>query len=369
MINASAPRSRFLIFVSLFSLCILEMAVSSLLLENFSRMGWSATFAEDSDGYLLVARYFSGERIAYASQALLRYRLFSPFIPFVVSLLGKMFPLTSAFFLLNSFLWIGATFFFYFFIQDLLKRDDLALACSIIFTTSLPVLVWGLPIMVDMGAYFFVALILYSDQKIKTLKSAAVLGIVTGLAILTKPTLTSVLLFLIISHAGKGGWRRALIIAGVSGALVSSVYFSLGLEVKDFLSYSSPRHQGVFYVLNAFFFCFHAGLVFVFFSWKTFKEESRFYILFILSVLSFYLPFVHNPRLLFMLYPAMIPLISVGAKEISHRLSDRFHRDGKLFFCLTILFMVVLSHVLTACYLYITRTIGWRSIEDLLKIL
>jgi 4-amino-4-deoxy-L-arabinose transferase-like glycosyltransferase len=294
--------------------------------------------------------------------------LFCPLLPFVVAILSWLLPIPSGFFLVNSFLWIGTTYLFYLFAQDLLKSDDLALACSLIFTTSLPVLVWGLPIMVDMGAYFFVALILFADQKLKSLRGAAVIGIVTGLAILTKPTLASVLLFLIIYHVSRGKKIRAFIIAVVGLVLVGSVYSYLGLKFKDLLSYSSPRHRGVFYVLNSLFFCFHGGLMLVFWSWKGLKENSRFYVLFILAVLSFYLPFVHNPRLLFIIYPAVIPLMCVGADTLSLGLFEKFHWDKKASFHLIVFMLVVVSNLLSGFYLYMTRTVALRSIEDLLRV-
>jgi len=368
MINTLAHRSRFYLFVFLFSLCIVEMAIASILLEKFSGMGWSATFAEDSEGYLLVTRYFSGEQIS-DTVALFRYRLFSPLIPYVVSYVGKVLPVSSAFFLVNSLLWIGAAFLFYLFSQELLQSDDRALACSIIFTASLPLMVWGLPIMVDMGAYFFIALILLLSRRLKTYKNAAVTGLITGLAILTKPTLISVLLFLILYQVSIRAGGRALLIAGVSVMLVIIVYYSLGLEFKDFLSYSTPRHQGIFYVLNSFFFCFHLGLILIVWGWKELKEHRRFYVLFSVSVLFFYLPFVHNPRLLFMIYPAVIPLICAGADTLSQGLSERFHRDKKSVFRLIIFLLVLVSNIFTVFYLSVTRTFALRSMEDLLKFL
>jgi 4-amino-4-deoxy-L-arabinose transferase-like glycosyltransferase len=368
MVNTPIPRSRFYLFVFLFSLSIVEMAIASILLEKFSGMGWSATFAEDSEGYLLVTRYFSGEQIP-DTVALFRYRLFSPVIPYVVSCVGKVLPVPSAFFLVNSLLWIGAAFLFYLFSRELLQSDDRALACSIIFTTSLPVMVWGLPIMVDMGAYFFIALIILLGRRLKTYKGAAVTGLITGLAILTKPTLVSVLLFLVLYQVSIRAGGRAFLIAGVSVTLVMIVYYSLGLEFKDFLSYSTPRHRGVVYVLNSLFFCFHGGLILVFWGWKELKENRRFYVLFSVSVLFFYLPFIHNPRLLFMIYPAVIPLICAGAATLSQGLSERFHRDKKSVFRLIIFILVVVSNLLTVIYLLVTRTFALRSMGDLLKFL
>jgi 4-amino-4-deoxy-L-arabinose transferase-like glycosyltransferase len=358
------------LFLILVSLSLIEMAVSSLLLEHLSRVqGWSATLAEDSDGYLLATRYFLGEDIPDQFHPLLRYRLFSPLIPFVGTIFGKVLPLPSAFFLLNSALWIVTAYLFYLFSQELLKSDDLALACSVLLATSLPFLVWGLPIMVDMGAYFFVVLILLLNQRLKKISGVIIIGLVVGLAILTKPTLVAVLLFLIIYHAGRREGGRALIITGISVPIIITVYSCLGLDLKDFLVYSSPRHQGIFYILNSFFFCFHVGLILLFWSIKELKANYQFYLSYLFVTLFLYLPFIHNPRLLFIIYPAVIPLISAGADTLSQRLSDRFGRDKKALFRLIIGFFAIASNLLTVFYLLVTRTLSLRSIEDLLRFL
>ena len=71
---------------------ISQMVVSALMLNNLSMENWSAIYAEDSEGYLLVARYFLGEEISSSSPPLLKYRLFSPVVPFIASLLARFLP-------------------------------------------------------------------------------------------------------------------------------------------------------------------------------------------------------------------------------------------------------------------------------------
>lgn len=365
--NLQVFRNRFFILFFLFSFSLVEMTLSSLLLEYFKGMGWNATFAEDSEGYLLVARYFSGESIADDCQPMLRYRLFSPLIPFITSLAGKVLNIFSAFFLINSSLWIGATLLFYFFVLNLLNREELALVSSILFTSSLPIMVWGLPVMVDMGAYFFVALILYLNLKVKSLKGFIALGVITSLALLTKPTLVSLLIFLFFSSVSLGNQKKAFLILGISLILTGTVYLSLGLKFRDIVPYSAPRHQHLIYVMNAFFFSFHLGLFFLPLGYKEFRIQKRFYLLFMLTVLAFYLPFVHNPRLLFIIYPAVIPFISAGVYKFSQRLSFFFKRDERFIFYLIIFLLVLVSNCLTGIYLYITRVLAFRSIEDLVS--
>jgi hypothetical protein len=82
---------------------LLQMGVSVLLLNNLSMEGWSAVYAEDSKGYLLVARFFLGEEILPDSLPLLKYRLFSPVVPFLASLLARILPLDYPYFCFTSF--------------------------------------------------------------------------------------------------------------------------------------------------------------------------------------------------------------------------------------------------------------------------
>jgi len=67
---------------ALILLSILQIVIASVLLNRLSKIeDWSAVYAEDSHGYLLVADYFMGKDIAPDENALFRYRLINPVIP------------------------------------------------------------------------------------------------------------------------------------------------------------------------------------------------------------------------------------------------------------------------------------------------
>ena len=60
-------------------------------LNTLSRIdNWSAVYAEDSRGYLLVADYYMGRELSAQDIPLMKYRLFSPVIPFAASIIGKI---------------------------------------------------------------------------------------------------------------------------------------------------------------------------------------------------------------------------------------------------------------------------------------
>ena len=66
-------------------------------------------------------------------------------------------PLEYTFLLLNCLLWLLSVHLCYRFSKTLLN-ERLAYYYALLFTTSLPLTVWGLPIMVDMAAFFFAIL-------------------------------------------------------------------------------------------------------------------------------------------------------------------------------------------------------------------
>jgi len=184
-------RTVVLLFVSL-----LQIFIAGLLLNNLSMEGWSVIQAEDSEGYLLVARYFLGEDIHSDSLPLLKYRLFSPLVPFTAALLARMIPLEYSFLLINGLLWLLSVYLFYRFSNRLLNERS-AFYCTLLFTSSLPLIIWGLPIMVDMAAFFFAILICLLITPAGSEKKGAslLIAVILALAILTKPSLVSLLLF------------------------------------------------------------------------------------------------------------------------------------------------------------------------------
>ena len=207
---------------SLILLTLLQIGLSTLYLNSLSRIeNWSAVYAEDSRGYLLVADYLSGRDIPGEEQPLMRYRLFSPLVPFVAALLGRLTGIPAAFLIINTLLWIAAALFFHELLRIFLQDDYSAFAGAAIFATSLPLIEWGLPVMADMGAYFFAGLIPF--LYLRLFHSAPVLqqtgnrdnpcvqsrkpgimgetgiGLCLALAVLTKPMLAFLLLFVFFS--------------------------------------------------------------------------------------------------------------------------------------------------------------------------
>ena len=351
----------------LLAISVVQIVISSLLLNYLSMENWSAVFAEDSEGYILAARFFSGLDAPPESLQLLKYRLFSPLVPFLASLIGRIVPLEYAFLILNCFFWISTVYLVYR-LSEILLNPQLAYCCALLFATSLPLIVWGLPVMVDMASFFMIALsclqIINGSHK-----QAVWLPLTLALALLTKPNLISLVLFFAF-YAGLGKeYGKAVLVTAVSLSLAGGIYLLLGLRLEDFLTLGYLRHRGPVYVANAFVFCFHWGLPLAAWGFVAAKKHRSFYRTYLLSAFGCYLAFVHNPRLLFIVFPAALPLVVQGMELLTRETARRWSLEPqRSLTSLTVGYMLT-SNILAAIYLYITRVLQYRSVESLTSLL
>lgn len=349
----------------LFAISVVQIFIASLLLNFLSMENWSAVIAEDSEGYILAARFFSGMETPVESIELLKYRLFSPLIPFLASLIGRLIPLKYAFLPLNCFFWISSVYLVYQLSAVLLDRQ-LAYCSALLFTTSLPLIVWGLPVMVDMGSFFMAALsCLLIMNRPQPRAAWLLLALMLALAILTKPNLISLLIFFML-YAGLGKeYGKIVMVTAVSLLLVGGVYLLLGLQVEDFLTLGYLRHRGLVYVTNALVFCFHWGIPLALWGFAAGKKHRAFYLTYFISTFGCYLAFVHNPRLLFITFPAVFPLVVRGMEQLTRKAAARWSMDPqRMLTCLTICY-VLTSNILAGIYLYVTRVLQYRSVESI----
>jgi len=354
-----------LLLVSLF-----QMAVSALLLRYLSMENWSVIYAEDSRGYLLAARSFLGEEIPPSSLPLLKYRLFSPVVPFMASLVARFLSLEYAFLFLNFCFWLFSVYVFYRFSKNLLN-DQFAYYCALLFTTSLPLIVWGLPIMVDMAAFFFAVLNCMLITRFSSDKRPTylIVALTLPLAILTKPNLVSLLLFFILYTIFQKQYLRIPPVVLITLILVGGVYLCLNLRMEDFLTYGYLRHQSFFYVMNALVFCFHWGVPLAVWGFYLEKHQRHFYLTYLISSFGCYLLFVHNPRLMFIVYPAVLPLVVRGIEACANRVANRRYQKPERTIAVLVFGYMLTSNIFTVLYLFITRILQYRSIESLTHLL
>ena len=371
--------------ISLIVLTLLQISLSALYLNSLSRIeNWSAVYAEDSRGYVLVADYLSGKDIPGEEQPLMRYRLFSPLVPCAASLLGNLTGIPAAFLIINILLWIITPLLFYELLKTLLQDYFSAFAGAAILTTSLPLIEWGLPVMVDMGSYFFACLIpflylrLFHPAALSPGESAQGdpqkklkrwgrmedigIGLCLALALLTKPMLIILLLFVLFSLVYEKRYTRIALTCGLPVMLVVAVYSTFSLSLHDFSAYGGPRHRGLVYLFTAALFSYHWGWLFLRKGWKSVPGYRHLYSIYILSFAVPYLVFVHNPRLFFLSYPAVIALIVQGIWQFCRQRQHAVRIGAALLGA-----CILTSNLAAVFHLYIMRYLKIRDWEGLLQ--
>jgi len=354
----------------LLAVSLLQMFIAALLLNNLTMDGWSVIHEEASEGYLLGVRFFLGEDIPPASLPLLKYRLFSPALPFVVALLARFMPATDTFLAVNMLLWLLSVYLCYRCTETLLN-ERLAYYTALLFTTSLPLIVWGLPIMVDMAAFFFALLNCLLITRISPAKRVPylILALTLSLAILTKPSLVSLLIFFTLYAGFQKQYLKIVSVLSLTALLVGGMYLYLGLGIEDFLTYGYLRHQGLFYVMNALIFCFHWGIPLAVWGVYGEKQHRVFYLTYLISTFGCYLMFVHNPRLLFIIFPAVLPLVVRGMELCAQKVAHRWHYKPENILTALVCSYILTSVLLAVLYLYSTRVLQYRSVESIRHLL
>ncbi len=338
---------------------LLQIFLSAVYLNTFSHIDdWSAVYAEDSKGYILASEYFMGRQINPEDKALMRYRLFSPGMPFLASLAGRIMPVESAFITMNILLWLAAALVFYEFLKIILHDSLLAFSGVLIFTTSLPLIEWGLPVMVDMAAYFFAVLVFFLFVRYRNWSAGRAMlhGCIIALAILVKPTLVVLLIFILLCMVLEGRFREIFVLLLCALVPVCLVYQLLGLDIDTFKTFGAPRHRGLIYLFSSAAFCFHWGWFFLFKSRYVRQPEKKYMFIYLVAFFFTYLVFVHNPRLFFLCFPAVIPFVISGIRPFCPKLKK---------LVIIICCYVVTSNVLAVFHLYVMRTVKIRDMESL----
>jgi len=158
----------------------------------------------DSKSYVALTRFFLGEG-NYVPVAPLVVR---PLIPLLASPLAVIIPIPHAFGLLNTILWTGSALLIYSLTSMLFGYREAGLYAALIFTTSIPTILYFASVMTEAGGLFFTLLIIYvylrmgNGVRARRLVPAALLS----LGILSREvTLTAVASVILIAVAERRG--------------------------------------------------------------------------------------------------------------------------------------------------------------------
>jgi 4-amino-4-deoxy-L-arabinose transferase-like glycosyltransferase len=196
----------------------------------------------DSPGYFAAAHFFQG-REAPGSYGSYEFRLLRPVIPFLASLVNYFTDIRSSFAIVNLALWCANVVLMFYFTKLLTKSSYSALFSSALFTSAIPMLLFGDAVLTDMGGFFFILLCTYLvirwDSPRADLRRVSLMAALLGLGILTRESVASALIFALVWTLWSGrSITRTVILALMPLAI------SLGWSHAVGVSYVAWYAQG-----------------------------------------------------------------------------------------------------------------------------
>jgi hypothetical protein len=134
------------LYLSLLFLCLL----SSSLYFN--------TVLVDSQAYTLATYYVQGKNLFPEDneRVLGSYAFTRPFLIFFAAIVEPLVGVRYAYSIFNLILFITSSFLFFFYLKRIFHNNLIAYIGSILYSTSLPLIIYGTKILSDMSGYFFI---------------------------------------------------------------------------------------------------------------------------------------------------------------------------------------------------------------------
>lgn len=193
----------------------------------------------DSPGYMATAHFFQGKATMQAAG----FRLLRPVVPFLASLVNYFLDIRDSFAVVNLVIWCATAILMFYFSKLLTKDDFTALFSSAVFTTAIPLLLFGDAVLTDMAGYFFILLgtflVIKWDLPRATFQRVCIAGLMLAVGILSRENVASVLSFALAwTILSRGSFRRTIILIGISIGI--PLLWSLAVGV----SYAAWYSQG-----------------------------------------------------------------------------------------------------------------------------
>lgn len=347
-------KNNYLSFFLIFAIASIQF-ILSICLYQFKVIPDLPFMSPDAQGYIDATNYFLGNELTTEG----KYRLFSPIIPFLASLLVPFTGMITSYLIINFlFLFLSLVLIFFYF-KMIFGDYRFAYIAAIIFAFSMPVLLFTPSILVEIASWFIVALFFfYSLYPLKHFFLDLILRIfVYVVAVLIKPTLSFIVLFAVVFQffMRKEYWK-AFLSAFFSVVIVLFTYFLFGLNMEDFTKFGGSRHNSIFLVISSFSFAFNFGFIVSLIGILKVKSinfakkmPENFlmlnFIFLICSLIEFFL-FVHATRLIFIIYPVFLVTTVYGIKY----LSSKFKFQNFLLIFLTLVIVIFSNLSIYAYY-------------------
>jgi len=346
---------------------------------------FNGVFTEpDSPQYLESVDYILGNSKEYNE-----LRMAKPFSILIPALFGVFFGSSAGMIITNIIFLFIASILMFFFTEMIFHNTKISLFSALLFLSSLPVLHFSVSYLTDIGSWAIIILLLmfvircFSSGKVDAIRSAG-LGFIIGLGMLYKETVFPVLLFfvfmIVFCSACQGlkiSRKRAIyfivlfsvsaFIPLVVSHLITYSVFGLNFGVSsNFLErflyiWFAVNKSGGFRLIFAFLSAFTIMVLFFFIGTaRVFRDKSKnpcmFWVLAsiflsFLMLILFYRRWVD--RLLFLLFPIVIPLSAYGLVVFSDYLvkAKKSNRMLRLMLgCVILIIIFLVNNLLSLVY-------------------
>jgi len=290
----------------------------------------------DSPFYIQLLLWLKGEYPDLPGQPF-RMRVLNPLL---ASYLSTIVGVNNAFGILNTFFWILTCLIYFLALRNYLKSDTLAGMSCILFSASVPVLVYGAAISTDMIGWLALAVATYYVGRSMSFKNLVLMGICMYILMIGREVSLLALAYIFIYRIVTG----ESVLKAVLESIVLGIFSTLAI-LTLYMVIPSPGYTAYFYqsfleagklkkVLGAIrqvAATYHIGWIPIVFY--CLSAEVRKDPLFMTSIIvgGAFILIDHfigtiSSRFVFLTYPGLLPAILVGAEGISRKLASKGHQ-------------------------------------------
>ena len=311
----------------------------------------------DSPGYIDMVKLFRGTATAQEALVVQWHGMLRPVVPLLAVPISFLTDYANAIAAVDTVFILVGTLFMYRFAAKLFS-DQIGLVAALGFASAAPVLGYGAAVLTDGPGYAMLIVLVYMVVFVLPRKqgvvSGALLGVLLGVAVLTKETNAIIFVFLPLFYLlNRDRFNlRSVIIVMVLGLVIplawsEAIHHSYLMFYGEGLTYAGSGYQGP--MLHPRLFMISVVLAFTllvpfgFMAFFTLEDVSAFKTLALVLLCSGALvlawPTLPETRLTFLIFPAVVPFSAVGIGQAAESLSKRpllsaFSREQWLAFIL-----------------------------------
>ncbi len=306
--------------------------ISIILLCILGSVMYFNTVLVDSQVYSISIFYLQGKNLQAVDQKRIldSYAFTRPLSMFIVAILDQFLEVRFAFSFVNFLFYVGSALLVYIYFSNLYKNKVIGYISSVLYATSLPIIIYGTRILSDVSGYFFIILgLIVIDNQLEKNKLINHIAINTyiGIALLAREYCLILVPYYIASSLFTNGinvsnvirnakenivkWTAVIIVA-IPTMIFSKIYGTLTFFSNKIGSFSYTKLTLIGFaklgiVLLA---SFHVLWIFAVVGFCLDKERRTKYV--IISAATFamvfggYLFALSSPRMVFIMFPVII---------------------------------------------------------------